>query len=103
MFLTLNWFIFQWDLVCSRGYLAGLSQTCFYIGSMIASVFASRLVDKYGRYDPYSFAAITEEKLVQRKRKKNTEVTIKHIANFKIGKQNFGVTQTDVSNSTFGY
>lgn len=39
----------QWDLVCDRGYLSELSQTCSMAVSLLAQTFVSYLIDKFGR------------------------------------------------------
>ena len=42
-------FVFQWDLVCSRFYLAELSQTLFSVGGLFGELIAALLMDRYGR------------------------------------------------------
>lgn len=39
----------EWNLVCDRGYLSELSQTCTVAVSLIAETFVSYLIDKFGR------------------------------------------------------
>lgn len=42
-------FLFQWDLVCGRSWLASFAQSCFMAGVILGAVIFARLSDDYGR------------------------------------------------------
>ena len=46
-----HWFfcrgLFQWDLVCEREYLAGITQTLYMTGQVVGGVSSGILADRY--------------------------------------------------------
>jgi hypothetical protein len=55
-----NTIIMEWDLVCDRKGLRGLSQTIFMLGILVGNMVIGGMADKFGRRLPLCFAVTTQ-------------------------------------------